>query len=361
MKVMHVEAGRHLYGGAKQVLHIIEGLNELGVKNVLVCPPQSDIASQVESPTELDEVVMKGDLDIFLVWRLLKSIQKHDPDIVHLHSRRGADVFGGMAAKLAHVPAVLSRRVDNPESEWVSKHKYGLYEHVITISEAIKRVLLSQQVDVEKISCVHSSIVASEFQFPAQRARFKDEFGVSEDALVIGMIAQLIKRKGHRYLLEVLPTLVQKYPDLQVVIFGQGPLDKELQQHFSDSGLNSHVTFAGFRTDLPRWLGCLDLVVHPVDMEGLGVSLLQAAAAGVAIVGSNAGGVPEVVRHGDNGLIVEPGDTEHLERAIDELLSDPNRRKVMGENGKLIVSSDFSVEKMVVGNLDVYQRVLAKA
>ena len=160
MKIMHVEAGRHLYGGARQVIHIIDGLNDLGVKNVLVCPPQSDIASQVESPTELDEVVMKGDLDIFLVWRLLKSIQKHDPDIVHLHSRRGADVFGGLAARLAHVPCVLSRRVDNPESEWVSKHKYGMYDHVITISEAIKRVLLSQQVDAEKITCVHSSILS---------------------------------------------------------------------------------------------------------------------------------------------------------------------------------------------------------
>ncbi len=360
MKIMHVEAGRHLYGGAKQVVHIIDGLNQLGVNNVLVCPPSSEIAGQVESPTELDQVLMKGDLDVFLIWRLLKAIQRHDPDIVHLHSRRGADIFGGLAAKLAHVPVVLSRRVDNPESELVSKYKYAMYDHIITISEAIKRVLLAQQIAADKITCVHSSIDAAEFQFPAERARFIEEFSLPEQPLVIGVIAQLIARKGHRYLFGVLPALLTKHPNLQVVVFGQGPLEKELKQMVSKAKLEPQVVFAGFRTDMPRWLGCLDLVVHPVDMEGLGVSLLQAAAAGVPIVGSNAGGVPEIVRHGENGLIVEPANTKQLERAIDELLADPSKRKVMGEKGRSIVENEFSVEKMVVGNLYIYQRVLAE-
>ena len=145
---------------------------------------------------------------------------------------------------------------------------------------------------------------------------------------------------------------------MHLLIFGQGPLREKLAAAVNNAGLADVVTFTGFREDLQCWLGCLDILVHPVDMEGLGVSLLQAAAAAVPIIGSRAGGVPEIIDHEQSGLLIPPGDTQALFMAMDSLLADKDKRDAMGQQGKLIVEQRFSVAQMVAGNLAVYHKVL---
>ena len=116
--------------------------------------------------------------------------------------------------------------------------------------------------------------------------------------------------------------------------------------------------FAGYRTDLERILPCLDLVVHPATMEGLGVSLLQAAAAGVPIVATRVGGIPEIVHDGVNGYLVEVGNTQAMIEAVLRLLRNPFEAKRLGRAGRDLVRSHFSLEAMVAGNLRVYRRML---
>ena len=100
MKVLHVEAGRYLYGGAQQVVWLNEGLARRGVENVLVCPDRSDIAAAVGDNACVYEVGMSGDLDVGVVPRLIRILKKEQPDIVHIHSRRGADIYGVRVAAL---------------------------------------------------------------------------------------------------------------------------------------------------------------------------------------------------------------------------------------------------------------------
>jgi glycosyltransferase involved in cell wall biosynthesis len=160
-------------------------------------------------------------------------------------------------------------------------------------------------------------------------------------------------------LLQALPGLLEAFPEVQVIFFGQGPLEDKLRRQARQAGLADRVTFAGFRTDLPQILPCLDLVVHPALMEGLGISLLQAAGAGVPIVAVNAGGMPEVVRDGINGLLVPPGDSAALAAAIRRLLSDRPLMQRMGQAGRALVASEFSIDRMVEGNLRVYGELCA--
>ena len=358
MKVLHVEAGRHLYGGARQVVYLIGGLQGRGVTNLLACPPGSAIAAAATPCARIHPIPMRGDFDPGLVRRLQRLIRRTRPDLVHLHSRRGADWAGGLAARLTGTPCVLSRRVDNPEPRWLVALKYRLYDRVITISEGIRQVLLAEGVPPARLRCVHSAVDAEPFQRPCERDRFQATFGLPPDAITLGVIAQLIPRKGHRYLLQVLPELLAEYPRLHVLLFGQGPLRHTLEQDVARRGLAPHVHFTGFRTDLAEVLPCLDLVVHPADKEGLGVALLQAAAAGVPIVASRAGGIPEIVRQGENGLLVPAGDTAALRTALRTLLADPVLRHRMGQRGRAIVARDFSVDTMVDGNLTVYRELL---
>ncbi|MBS0545761.1 MAG: glycosyltransferase [Proteobacteria bacterium] len=358
MKVLHVESGRHLYGGAKQVLYIMDGLARRGVTNLLACPPGAHIATPARACARVFELPMKGDADLGLALRLKRLIRAERPDLVHLHSRRGADLWGGVAARLAGVPCVLSRRVDNPEARWVVGLKYRLYDHVITISEGIRQVLLAEGLAANKVSCVRSAVDAAPYLRDYDKAGFRASLGLPADAPVAGMVAQLIPRKGHRYLLVALKDVLPHHPALQVLVFGRGPLEAELRQAIADQGLAGNVRLMGFADNLPEILGCLDLLVHPADMEGLGVSLLQASAARVPIIASRAGGMPEAVREGVNGLLIAPGDVAALAAAMNRLLDDSALRTRMGEAGRALVLDEFSVEAMCEGNLAIYRKVL---
>lgn len=360
MRVLHVEAGKHYYGGARQVAYIIEGLAKRGVENMLASPAGADIAAAVGESAKIHQLPMRGDTDIGMAFRLAKLIREVEPDLVHLHSRRGADSWGAVAARMAGVPCVLSRRVDNPEPRWLVALKYRLYDHVITISEGIREVLLAEGVLPRKVTCVRSAVDAAPYLQPVDGGAFRREFDLPENSVVIGMVAQLIPRKGHRYLLEAIRNLRADYPQLRVILFGKGPLQSELESAVLANGLSDIVCFAGFRTDLPTWLGGLDILAHPADMEGLGVSLLQASAAAVPIVASRAGGMPEAVLDDVTGLLISPGDVPALTAALRRLLKDPALRRRMGEAGRERVLNEFSVDAMITGNLSIYRAVLAQ-
>lgn len=358
MKILHVEGGRHLYGGAFQVLHLVRGLAARGHRNLLACPRGCALAEAAAPFAEIHGLPMHGDADLLMVGRLYRLIRASRPDLVHLHSRIGADVMGGIAARLTGVPVIHTRRVDNPEPRWLVALKYRLHDRVIAISDGIGQVLISEGLPAAKLRVVRSAVDHERYAAPVDRAAIRKRLQVSADALLIGVIAQLIPRKGHRFLLDALPELIAAHPEIQVRFFGQGPLADDLHHRIDAAGLGGHVRLAGFRDDLPEILPTFDLVVHPALMEGLGVSLLQAASAGVPIVASRAGGIPEAVRDGENGRLVPPGDVAALRAAIGALLDDPERRHALGAGGRALMAREFSIDAMVEGNLAVYRELL---
>ncbi|KAA6184642.1 glycosyltransferase family 4 protein [Thiohalocapsa marina] len=364
MKILHVEGGAHLYGGAQQVLYLLQGLGGHGVESHLACRPGCDLARRAAPFARVHELPMGGDLDLGMIGRLRRLIETLRPDLVHLHSRIGADVMGGIAARLAGVPVVHTRRVDNPEPRWLVASKYRLHDRVIAISEGIARVLLAEGLPPDKLRVVRSAVVARDFQQPCERRRVLEALGLGHggeggELLLVGVIAQLIERKGHGVLLDAMPALIERFPRLRLVLFGKGPLAGRLQQRIDAEGLAEHVRLAGFRADLGQILPCLDLLVHPALMEGLGVSLLQASAAAVPIVASRVGGIPEAVRDGINGLLVPPGDVDALGRAVAALLADPALRRRLGAAGRALIEEEFSPGVMVEGNLAVYRELLS--
>lgn len=350
----------HLYGGALQVTFLMRGLQQLGISNVLACPLNSAIAEAAAPVASVRPVSMQGDADLGLLFRLGGLIERENPDLIHLHSRRGADIWGAMAGRWKKVPVVLSRRVDNPERPWVVAVKYKMYDRVITISEGIREVLRHEGVEEERLRCVRSAVDTDHYHPGAGSAEeVRRLFNAAPGQPLIGMVAQLIARKGHSTLLDALPTVLQAQPDLKVILFGQGPERDRIEAHLkANPALRPHVVLAGFRQDLHRILPCLDLIVHPAFMEGLGVSLLQAAACGVPIIGARAGGIPEIVRPGLNGELFEPGDSRALAAAMIDLLASPAKRHMYGQAGREWVQEHFSIPAMVKGNLAVYRELV---
>lgn len=358
MRIAHVEAGRHLYGGAAQVRYLIEGLTGRGVENLLLCPPGSELGAAAPAAI-VRPVPMRGDLDVALVARLKRELTRLAPDLVHVHSRRGADLYGGWAAALAGIPAVLTRRVDAREPFGVAQLKYRPYRAVVALSAAIERQLEACGLPRERIVPIASGVDTQRYRpDPAARERLRAEFALPQEALVVGVVAQLIERKRHSWLFALLPDLVRERPELRVLCFGRGPLERALRAEIAERGLGRHVLLAGFRPDLAALVPGFDLLAHPADREGLGVALLEAASAGVPAVACAVGGVPDVVADGETGVLVPHGDGVAYARALRALLAAPAERARLGAAARRHVERGFDLRSLVAAHVSLYARVL---
>ena len=359
MKILHVETGRNLYGGPQQVIYLMTALKERGHDCTLVCPPGSGIDTAArETGIPVRGLFCAGDLDLPFAYRLTQYINESKPDIVHCHSRRGADVLGGLAASFADVPAVVSRRVDNTEMRLIAALRYRPFKKVIAISEAIAVVLREHGVEEDRLEVIRSAVDADRFAVTADCAAFRKEFGIADDEVVIAAAGQLIPRKGHQFLLEAAAKLRQREQSFRLLIFGEGYLGAQLQAQSESLGLGDCVYFGGFRDDLDDFVGCFDVFAHPALAEGLGVATLKAQAAGVPVVGFAAGGMKEAVADGKSGYLVQTEDVDELENSINLLVSDESRRLNMGQAGRERMQKDFSIATMANRHIEVYESVL---
>ena len=361
MKILHIETGRNLYGGGLQVLYLIRELSRPGISNVLVCPNGSDIAEKALPFTDhVRALEFRGECDPRLPAGIISSITETRPDIVHLHSRRGADLWGAVAARIKKVPFVVTRRVDNPEPGWLARFKYGRAARVVAISGCIGRILIDEGVMPEQIEYIHSAVDTEKYRPGCSRREwFLSEFGIPEGARTAGMVAQFIQRKGHATFIEAIPQIVREVPEARFIFFGRGPLREEIQKRVKDDGLDPYCIFPGFRNDLADIIPCLDLLVHPASMEGLGVALLQASSCGIPVVALRAGGIPEVIVDGYSGYLLSPSaPAGQLAARTAELLKDREKALEMGKNGRTYMEKNFTIKIMAEKYLELYSRIV---
>ncbi len=359
MKILHVETGRHYLGGPQQVVYLINALRERGHDNTLICPPDSGIdGSARQAGIRVQNLFCAGDLDLPFAYRLSQFLKETCPDIVHCHSRRGADILGGLAASFADIPAVVSRRVDNLEMRLMAALRYKPFARIIAISEAIAAVLRDRDIESDRIAVIRSAVDAQAFAKRPDCAILEREFGVADDMFSIAAAGQLIPRKGHRYLLQAVADLVHSHPPFRLIVFGDGYLNNQLRSQASALGLGDVVQFAGFRDNLDEYIGCFDLFVHPALAEGLGVAAMKAAAAGVPVVGFDAGGLSEAVEQGKTGLLVPPQDVDKLRNAIATMMDDEAMRLRLGAAGKERMQNEFSIDTMADNHVTLYESVL---
>ena len=359
MKILHVETGRHFLGGPQQVVYLINALRERGHDNTLVCPPDSGIDRVArQAGIRVQNLFCAGDLDLPFAYRLSQFLKEHGPDIVHCHSRRGADLLGGLAASMADVPAVVSRRVDNTEMRVMATIRYRPFRKVIAISEAIAAELRRRGVEEDRLVIIRSAVDTDAFAAPVDCRRFRKEFGLAAGDFAIAAAGQLIPRKGHQFLLQAVAELKGSYPALKLVVFGDGFLHNQLRDQAASLGLADVVQFAGFREDLDSFIACFDLFAHPALTEGLGVAALKAAAAGLPVVGFAAGGLGEAVEHDKTGLLVAPEDVTALGAALQRLMDDPELARQFGRAGRQRMQTEFSIATMADLHIELYESIL---
>ena len=358
MKILHVEMGRQLDGGARQVAYLLNGVDKLPGEHALVCPSGAEMLGAINSASvKIHRLKASEEKGLKLRASLRKLIRREKPDLLHIHGQPGdgAAVWAGFSEKR---PMVYSRRVDTHPSLSERYLKFPRFSKIIAPSLGIRRALTEVGVAAERIASIPCAVDTTLFKpGRSEHEHFQAEFGLRGDGPVLAMVARWVPSKGHGVFFGALPAVLAKHPAVRVLVFGRGPGKDELQRELNRRGLEKYVRFEGFRPDLENILPHVDMLVHPAFEEGMGVSLLEAAACGVPIVASRVGGVPDIVRDRFNGYLVKPGDSINLARHILALLDDHEQLLQFGRTGREMMLDNFSIERMLAGHRDIYRNL----
>ncbi len=359
MNVLHIELGGSVYGGGAQTAYLLNGLASSKDRHALICDAESGLAGQIKNThATVHAISCAGDADPRTLLTLFSIIRKQRPDLVHIHSRRG-EFLSACASSFQGIRVVLSRRVDNPPNRIDATLKNGVYSKIIAISAAVKSILESHGIQKEKICLIPDGVDTAAYA-PAKgtSGTLRRELGIPEHAVIAGVIAQLIERKGHHVLIEALSKIGAPPDELRVLFFGRGTLEKSLRRMVRDRGLDRSIIFCGFRSNLNQLIPQLDLLIHPALSEGLGVALLEASACAVPIIASRVGGIPEIVEDGETGLLAAPGNAAELAGKLRQLINSPIERGRLGIAGRRRVLEHFSTDQMIAKHERLYRSLI---
>ena len=282
-------------------------------------------------------------------------------DLVHAHVYASA-AAAALASMGTGVPLVLT---EHTEALWqgrttrlVSRFVYGRARRIIVVSSAIRRRLIKRDGVPPNLITIVPSAVAT----VAETAATPPELpaGLREGPLV-GVVARLQPEKGLDYFLKAAACVASLVPEARFIVVGDGPLRGELGALAKHLGVGESVHFLEFRSDAREIIGLLDVLVVPSLTEGSPLVVLEAMAAGVPVVASDVGGIPDQIRHEREGLLVPPGDPKALEVALLCLLRDPAYARVLGEEGRRRAHSEFGHGRMVRRIEEVYLEILGRS
>ncbi len=311
--------------------------------------------------------------DTLALINLIFFLKKNPYHIVHTHNSK-AGFLGRLAAKLARVPVIihtvhgfafhdqeppwrqtLFRNLERAASRWCDK--------MIFISQPLIDCALREQIVAEeKTVKIYSGIELDLFRPATSRTKnnSRKKWNIDQRAAVIGIVSKLWEGKGHVILLEAFKELKKEMKDAFLVIVGEGDLYDKLVRIANRNGLSDSVLFTGFQLDVSEIIATFDVAVLPSFFEGMGRVLLESMAMGKPVVASRVGGIPDLVEHGINGLLVTPGDTQELTDALQKILNDKKLAQRLGKEGQKRVKEQFSADVMVQSIEKVYRELLTK-
>lgn len=306
---------------------------------------------------------MRKFFDYSLIWRLRRYMRDHRIDLAHTHLIH-ADLYGTLAAKAAGISTIISSRHNDDRFRryrvliWLNRLLARWQTKIIVISDWVGQFLQDVEgIPAEKIARIHYGLDPAPIEALADPAYARQQFQIPADAPVIGTIGRLTTQKGQIYLLQAVSLLKKEFPNLRVIIIGDGELRGELEAQTKALDITTQVIFTGSRDhrETLRLLSGMDMFVFPSLWEGFGLVLLEAMALKKPIVASNVSAIPESVQDGSTGILVPPQQSQALAEAISRMLRAPDSFRTMGQNGYFTLQHSFSVSQMVHNTSVLYR------
>ena len=366
INILQLVNGFAIGGGEIKLLELVKLLDKDKFNQVVVSVGQSGPLQKEFEELGFPVYVFekKHKYDFTQIYKVRGLIKKHNIDIV-MTTLFYADVIGAFASK-GHVPVISWEVVTQPQKT-VHKLTYGRakkhFYKVITVSNAIKdKIIKERNLVPEKVDTIHYGVDTQRFiRDSIIGEKIKKELGIENGKIILGTVARLTNQKGHKYLIEAVPQIVEKYPNVKFVFAGDGYLHEELNARIKGLGMSSYFIFLGFRKDIPELLSAFDGFILPSLYEGLPNVVLEAMSCSNPVVATAVDGTPEAVIDGETGFLVPSKQPEPLAKAVIKLIQNKTNMETMGQNGRLRVEKHFSIDKQVEEFEYLFHQVLHKA
>jgi len=364
-RVLHVIATLDVGGGSEHLIHLVRGLGARGHSSTVVFgrpgPALERLREAGAGVHAVGTLRFAGPLQLARAFRFLPH------DLVHLHGTRSG-FFGALALRGRPDPIVYTGHAFS-----FNRRLPGLLRAVAVRAErfivttARRTVCLTEGdlatarrlgIPTQHFVVVPNGIPIERFEHAADR---RAEFGLPAGTPCVGLLARLVEQKDPLAFVAMAARLAARRPDVRFIVAGDGPLRAAAEQAARAAGLGAAITFCGFRTDAAELLKTFDVAVFPSLWEGLPLAVLEAMAAGAAVVASDLPGHREILEDGVHGRITPPGDPAALAAAVEELLQDPARRARLVAAARERVRERFTVERMVERTVAVYRDAIARA
>ena len=352
IKVLHILTDKNIGGAGRWLLYYLKYHNRNAFQVKVVLPHDSLLVPAVKAldvPVIAMEEMEDRSFDKKAMKALVKLFKEEKPDIVHTH----ASMTARMAARAAMVPSIFNTKHCMESAPGILPKKIirrevnaAFSDKIIAVSRAVRRSMVHAGTNPEQIAVVYNGIEPIAIPAAEEKAALLQSYGGKAGEMAVGMVARLEEVKDHETFLLAAQNVLEHRRDVRFYIVGDGSLRDELERRAYELGISSNVTFTGFIKDVEKIEAALDIAVITSKAEALCLSIIESMIAGIPAVGTDSGGVAEVIKHGENGFLVPIGDADQLAERIEELLADDAKRKAFGEHAKKHAESMFMADKM---------------
>jgi len=384
MKIVHIIT-RMIVGGAQEntLYNCTDLINDHGDDVTLITGPSLGPEGELlnaNSHPKLNMVIapsLRRNIHPWHDWQAYRQIQQHlrklQPDIVHTHSAK-AGLLGRWAAQRLKIKGVVHtvhgapfHKYQNPLSRYLFRYceKFAARRchKLISVCDAMTNQLVDANVAPrEKFTTIYSGMDIADFiNANSHRASVRQELGFSEDDIIVGKIARLFDLKGHRYLVAAASEIVKSNSAVHFLLIGDGILREQIEAQIERAGLSEHFHFTGLvpPSQIPRYLGAMDILAHTSLREGLARALPQALLANRPVVSFDIDGAKEVCISDETGYLIEPRNISALETAILKLAESKSLREQLGSRGQQMCETMYPHQNMTNQIRTLYEQLLA--
>jgi glycosyltransferase involved in cell wall biosynthesis len=366
VNILYVESSRSWGGQEYRTCLEINWLNAHGHQAWLICNSDSQVHSKAsELGTRLVTMPLRSRVDPLCSLRLWKFCRQNKIDLLKTYSSK--DHWICLPLFVCGIPLSRARCITDPIG---TRSRAFIFKHgcsqIVADASVIKRQLVEKHgINPAKIEVISSAVDLEKFKPPRDRTKFRREIGVGDETPLIGNVGMIRPDKGQLELVKSAPLVLEKRPDARFVIVGQGTgiLKRgiNVRNAIDRAGLADKIIMTGYRWDTPNvYAACDIIVIASLRTEASPIVLREAFASERPVIATKVGDIPEIVRHRENGLLIEPGNTQALASAILEFISDPELAAHCAANGFRYATENFSFDKMMDAKLRADLAVLRK-
>jgi len=342
---------------------LLEGLNRRAIRGELACRNRSELLNRCRAESiSAHPLPFLGEFDLLSAAAMAVRLRQGKFRVLHAHTARSLGVC--LLAKMAvpstvlvatrHVAFSVKRRF------WGAvKYDNPLLDGIVCVSDAVRRAMIADGVEESRLHVIHGGIEVSRFRSLGGSRSAGRGAGAPAGRTVVGMVAAFTREKDYSTLLEAARLVLRKRPAVIFKAVGEGPERDRIVRRCREYGMEDRFRFEGFQDSAGHPLRGFDIFVLASKREGLGLSILEAQCAGLPVIASHVGGVPEIIEHGKNGLLVPPRHPQALADQILRLVDDGPARRRLGKAGAQS-AGEFSDDRMVEKTLRFYRTLLER-